>query len=288
MPFTRKHTRIPRPADPVAQLIHAQRTRRDWSFAKLAAAAGLQSPAYVFHIENGTKTPSPPVARRLAEALGLDPELLAAWATTRGRANLAASLEAAERVRAWLADDAARPLPAWGRAEEEVPGGTETPTRPRLPEIALVDAPDVAPAHAPGTLAISVLPEGADPLAGESAGRAIETIHVERTMLPPLEPGARLVGFRLSAHGARRIPESLRAGDCVVVLLGDDAAGPDTPCAIRVGTRVEIMRQPARALAPHLPPPRPAQDSEASARRTPAADGGQLVGRVVLAIRRWL
>ena len=284
MRLARKPPQTKRPADPVAQLIHAQRTRRDWSFAKLAAAAGLQSPAYVFHIENGTKTPRPAVARRLAEALGLDAELLVAWAISRGRADLASSLQAAERVRAWLEETRALPLPAGEGERGEASSRASAAASTQPPDT----GQGTAPLTSPGSITIPVLPEGADPLAADIAERAIETIHVERSMLPPLNAGARLVAFRLSAHGARRIPESLRAGDCVVVLLGDEPAGPDTPCAIRVGARVEIMRQPASAPATHLPPPRPAHDSEASATRTAAAERGRLVGRVVLAIRRWL
>ena len=249
--------------DPIAKLIHSQRMLREWSLARLASAAKLRSPAYVFHIENGTKTPSPGVARRLAVALGLDPELLAAWSVSRGRAGLASALDAAERVRAWLDESGAGSLPGL----HEHRGGTQ----PRSDSVQ-----------------VPIIPEGADPLAGDLEDLAIESIRIDRALLPPLEAGARLVGFRLSAHGARRVPESLRTGDCVIVLLSGEAAGPDTPCAVRVGARVEIMRWRAGTGDTHLPLPVTTTDSERSLARTNPAEAGTIVGRVVLAIRRWL
>src|SRR4051794_35341602 len=63
---------IPAAPDPIALLIRSRRLGREWSLARLAAEARLRSPAYVFHIENGSKAPSVAVARRLAMALGLE------------------------------------------------------------------------------------------------------------------------------------------------------------------------------------------------------------------------
>jgi transcriptional regulator with XRE-family HTH domain len=244
--------------DEVARMIRSRRHHLDWSLARLASASGLRSPAYIFHIENGSKTPSEPVARRIAEALGLDPELLAAWAQARGRVGLQVALDAAETLRRWRAGEGAR-APA-GESDAAISGMVEVP----------------------------LLPEGADPAAGPLFARAIETLRLDRALLPPLSADAVLVGYRLSAHGARRIPEALRPGDGVVVLLGADPPGPDTPCAMRVGGRIEITRLRAHEGAAHLPPSGGANDSWESGARPAPAGAGSIAGRVVLVFRRWL
>src|SRR5437867_7908398 len=108
-----KPTTTTKAPDRIAEMIRTRRSQLDWSLAKLALAAGLRSPAYVFHIENGSKAPSVAVARRLAAALSLDPELLAAWARARHRSDLGTALDASETVRHWLghAGDSGAPEP---------------------------------------------------------------------------------------------------------------------------------------------------------------------------------
>ena len=252
--------------DDVAGLIRSRRTQLDWSLARLARASGLKSPAYVFHIENGSKTPRESVARRIAEALSLDPELLAAWARARGRADLGTALAASERIRAWLRESGGG-------------GGNERLAAPSA---------DVEARAESEALDVPLLPEGADPAAGPVAAIAIETLRLPRRLLPPLPAAGSLVGYRLSAHGARRMPDSLHPGDCVVVLLGDEPPGPDAPCAVRIGGRVEIARVRVRDGAVHLSAPGAAHDGDHPGPRIGPADGRTLVGRVVLAFRRWL
>ena len=106
-------------------------------------------------------------------------------------------------------------------------------------------------------------------------------------MLPALEPEARLVGYRVTAHGARRLSELLRPGDCVVVRLGSDAPPADAPCAVRIGARIELARVRVREGLVYLPPSAEANDSARSEVRIGAAEH-VLVGRVVLTFRRWL
>src|SRR5438093_11001002 len=110
-----KPTTTTKAPDRIAEMIRTRRTQLDWSLAKLAVAAGLRSPSYVFHIENGSKAPSLAVARRLAAALGLDPELLAAWARTRHRSDLGSALDASETVRRWLGRSRDEEMPAEAR-----------------------------------------------------------------------------------------------------------------------------------------------------------------------------
>ncbi len=270
--------------DAVARLIRSRRTELDWSLASLARAAGLHSPAYIFHIENGSKMPSEGVARRIASALGLDPELLAAWARARGRADLHTALEASDTMRRWLGD------PSESTAATRAPA---PPDRACDAEVART-APELqgrgdAAADVAARLDsvdVPVLTEGEDPEAGSM--RAIETLRLARALFPPLDPGARLIAYRLSAHGARRIPETLRPGDCVVVRLDADPPGPDAPCAVRLGGRVEIARARVRDGMVYLPPPGGADDGERPNPSGGAAERPTIVGHVVLAVRRWL
>jgi transcriptional regulator with XRE-family HTH domain len=255
--------RTPAPAgDEIALLIRSRRSQLDWSLARLARASGLRSPAYVFHIENGTKMPREHVARRIAAALALDPELLAAWARARGRADLGSAIAASERLRAWMRETRAAPAES-----DEPPSGRAGP---------------------PDMLDVPLLPEGADPASGPIAARAVETLRLARELFPPLAADSVLVGYRLSAHGARRMPDVLRPGDCVVVRLGAEPPGPDAPCAVRNAGRVEIARVRVRDGVVYLPGPGGGHDSERSGVRIGPADGGTLVGGVVLAFRRWL
>src|SRR5262245_9331038 len=84
--------------DPILLRIRQRRRELGMSYARLARAAALRSPSYVFHIENGHKVPSESVARRLAGALGEDPELFVAWAIARQRAPLGSVLEASRTL----------------------------------------------------------------------------------------------------------------------------------------------------------------------------------------------
>jgi transcriptional regulator with XRE-family HTH domain len=287
-----KPTTTTKAPDRIAEVIRTRRNQLDWSLAKLAVAAGLRSPSYVFHIENGTKAPSVAVARRLAAALGLDPELLAAWARTRHRSDLGTALDASETVRHWLGRSRVEEAPAEeSRPMTPTTAGREGPASRSLSHDASSAEP---PLHASSAesdvaefVAITVLAEGDDPTREPVASRAIETVRIARALLPPVGAEARLVGYRLSAHGARRMPDALHAGDCVIVLLDAEPPGPDAPCAVRLGGRVEIARVRMRDGVAHLPAPASANDSEHSDVVLGPA-GGAIVGRVVVAFRRWL
>src|SRR5437870_2577507 len=95
MPARRKRP-LPQDSDPILARIRFQRRRMGLSFHRVAIRAGIKSPAYVFHIENGDRVPSGDVAARLAGALGLDERLLTAWARALQRGDLMSVLGAAE------------------------------------------------------------------------------------------------------------------------------------------------------------------------------------------------
>src|SRR5436309_2680924 len=104
--------RPPAAADELCRLVRSRRKELGWSLATLAKRASLRSPAYIFHIENGHKTPSPRVAARIAAALGLDEHVLRSWSVARSRSGLSPALEAAATVSRFLGlprDDAQTP-----------------------------------------------------------------------------------------------------------------------------------------------------------------------------------
>jgi transcriptional regulator with XRE-family HTH domain len=261
--------RDPAYPDEVATAIGVRRRELGWSFAKLAKLSGLQSSAYVFHIENGHKLPSEPVARRIAAALGLDAELLAAWSRARGRADLPNALEAARTLSRLLGRQA--PAAPQGHAihtEAASRGPAATPPR--------------APIETADLLAVPLLPEGFDPAAlADERLPALDTLRLDRRLFPPLAAVVRPIAYRLSAHGARGIPDVLAPGDCVVVSRDGETPALESPVALRRGGRVEIARWrgdlPVAATAP---------DSDRPVE--PAASASDVIGRVVVAFRRWL
>lgn len=224
-------------ADPIAALIRRRREALGWSLAKLADASGIRSPSYVFHLENGHKAPSVAVARRIAAALAEDEELFRAWALVRGRGDLPSVLGASR-----VLDEALRLRePGEAAALESKPAAPGTVT--------------------PAIVSVAFLPEGADP--DDPAVVAFETLSLDARVLPPLARFGRLFGYRLSAHGARRAPDVLRHGDCVVIGSDDEPPRADGLYALRVGGRIELGR-----AEPH--------------------DAPVVAGKMILAFRRWL
>lgn len=259
----RKQTNVAKAAadrnDPVASRMRERRAALGWSLGKLARASGLRSPSYVFHIENGQKVPSDQVALRLAEALGEDPELYRAWARARCRTDLSTVLESADTLRRLLAQT------EWG-LEQEGPRTTAGP--------------------AGAVLRLPVLEEGTDP-DGPGAG-AIDWIHLDLKILPPGEAPGQPFAYRLTAHGVRRVPELLRPGDCVVISRTDEPPMSDAAYAVRIGPRVELSR--VQLLGEELLLPGAARGREPERLETPggAPARSPVVGKVVVAFRRWL
>ncbi len=268
--------------DAVAARITSKRRQLGWSFARLAKAAQLQSPAYVFHIENGHKVPTEAVAIRIARALDLDEELLAAWSRARGRTHLEGAIAAARTLERLLGEHASQP----SRVEP-------APTR----DAGLVPAPANAPAQATSSpsaqtisgeeawadlLIVPLLPEGFDPSGvADAALPVLERLRLDRRLFPPLASIARPVAYRLGAHAVRGIAGLLSPGDCVVVSRDGEPPVLDALTAVRRGGRVEIVRWSPR----HLPAIAGAPDSHAPPE--PDVSAG-IVGRVVVAFRRWL
>jgi transcriptional regulator with XRE-family HTH domain len=252
-----KRTKDAAPTDPIAQRIRARRKELGLSLRELAKRAGLASASHVFHLENGQKAPSEKVAGRLAEALGEDPELLRAWALARNRADLATAMAAASTLAGLL--------------------GHEPRTEQR-PE----------PNDTEGLVRVPVIPEGAEPAGpGQRETGAIEVLRLDPRLFPNLAGVIRPFAYRLSAHGARRLPD-LRPGDCVVISRSREEPVDDAAYAVRLGPRIELARLRIQDGVLHLLEATHARDSERLVSPDDRDPSALIVGKVVVAIRRWL
>ncbi len=267
------------PSDAVAALIATRRRQLGWSFARLAKAAQLQSPAYVFHIENGHKLPSEAVAIRIARALDLDEELLGAWSRARGRTHLEGAMAAARTLERLLGEHGAQPLDARPEPSRIGSPARTTADQPAASGDAASSAHPI-PVLDPSAdlLIVPLLPEGFDPTSVTDADLPIlETLRLDRRLFPPLARVVRPVAYRLGAHGVRGVSGLLSPGDCVVVSRDGEPPVLDAPTAVRNGGRVEIVRWGRRDL------PTVARESDSH----PPSEPG-VVGRVVIAFHRWL
>jgi hypothetical protein len=153
-----------------------------------------------------------------------------------------------------------------------------------------------------------VLPEGADP--DDPGVVPIETLTLDVRLFPSLEGIARLFGYRLSAHGVRGVSDQLRPGDCVVIGHDREPPAEHALVAVREGARVEIVvlgrtPRPATAVASrggavpsraetvdphpgHLRSRSGSPDSSSSVSSSTADSRRPIVGKVLLAFRRWL
>ena len=243
--------------DPIAQRIQARRKELGLSLRDLAKRAGLASASHVFHLENGHKAPSEAVAARLAEALGEDPELLGAWARARNRADLATAMAAVSTLVGLL--------------------GHEPPA-----------SPPREPNETQSLVRVPVIAEGSEPAGpGQRETGAIEVLRLDPRLFPNLSGVIRPFAYRLTAHGARRLND-LRPGDCVVISRSREEPVDEAAYAVRLGPRIELARLRIQDGVLHL---LEATDTRASGRpvspveRDPSA---LIVGKVVVAIRRWL
>jgi hypothetical protein len=232
------------------------------SLWKLANASGLRSASYVFHIENGHKAPSEEVASRLAMALGDDPALYRAWARARSRTDLSTAMESAETLRRLLGAP-----PGEALSEPAFPAvGNETG---RVP---LVRVP--------------LLEEGADPDHRDLA--VLDWMDLDPKIFPPGLTPILPFAYRLTAHGVRRLPDLLHPGDCVVVSRADEPPMDDTAYAVRIGPRVELSRVQRQGDDLVLPAGTREREPERLAAPAGGAASERIVGRVVVALRRWL
>ncbi len=237
-------------SDPFAARIRQRRLARGLSFRKLAALAGLASPAFVFHIENGTKLPSEATAARLAAALGDDEDLFRAWARCRGRGDLETVLEAAAVLRGSgggspsAADSAARihvadvdQAPGLAAAREIAP-----PTSQDVP-FAWGNAPSGSEsARDRARLRVPVLDSGLDP-GNDLHPRCAVLGHlrIDVSDLPDPTTWVRPIAYRIAERDHRRVPE-LEAGGIALVTRAITPPRPAEVCAVRNRGAVMLTR----------------------------------------------
>jgi transcriptional regulator with XRE-family HTH domain len=190
--------------------VHHRRAILGLTLRDLARRANIGSPSFVLYIENGSRIPSPAVARRLAIALSDDPSLYEAWARLLGRTSPRAALAAAQRI---LEEQSAAPLDV----------------------ISLVDAPPRT-----ACLRVPVIAAGADPGTGlRPECPVFETLRIPWSLLPAntsLPYAAPLEG-----DWASRVPEL--AGRGLALLVRDHAwPEPRSIHAVRMEGGVRLAR----------------------------------------------
>jgi transcriptional regulator with XRE-family HTH domain len=227
--------------DPFAARIRQRRLARGLSFRKLAALAGLASPGFVFHIENGTKTPSEETAARLAAALGDDEQLFRAWARCRHRGDLTTVLEAAALLGSTDRADVAGQNP--GVTLEPLPATTAVSLQGQEPApFAWGDAPSPTGSSDRARLKVPVLDSGLDPGSGlHPACRVLGYLRIDVSDLPDPTTWVRPIAYRIAERDHRRVPE-LETGSLALVTRATGPPRPAEVCAVRNRGAVMLSR----------------------------------------------
>jgi len=105
------------------------------------------------------------------------------------------------------------------------------------------------PAQAPATevprpkVLVPELAEGSDPAEDSRAGtRVVDTHRIDADSLAGIEPLVRPFAYRLSAQGARRVRDALRAGDLAIATRQFWPLEPAAPCVVRLSGHVLLAR----------------------------------------------
>jgi transcriptional regulator with XRE-family HTH domain len=244
--------------DPVTvrllELLYRRRKEKGWTVRDLAAAAGV-SPSYVSLIENGHKIPDARTIERLGRALDIDPRLLSAWVTVRGRSTdatsaIVAAHELLERLELLdqsspsresppaalaamappplyssaafrVAEPPAAPMADASRRREEPQMREESRARPAMPVPQLPDA-------ARYVIGIPMVEAGLAP--GDPAGadsKPHRPLWVDRRVLPERDELRGAFAWRLGRREVERIRHAYRRGDLVVIAPDAWVASPD-------------------------------------------------------------
>ena len=275
--------------DSVARSLRAARERRGLTTRELAARIGV-SPAFITLIETGRKRPSAENARALAKVLGLPEEPLIAWVEMGGRYDrrMNATKLIGEYLRAMARH---RPAADPPRAEPDSSQRLEG-ARHMLYSLSKATDRGEMPAAtrligALGALGRNVQPapllaEGADPGRGGSPwDLAEDTVVIDRNLLPA-QTADDLWAYRISDAGARHAPDTLAAGDVVVLTREVWPLIGGAVYAVWLEGRVELSRVSAKeeSLVVLL-----AGEVELIRLPGPGVAPDELRGRVVLLVR---
>ncbi len=205
----------PRPSrDPVTErlldLLRRTRRERGMTVRDLAEAAGV-SPSYISLIEHGKKVPDAGTIERIGRVLGIDPGLLRAWVTVRGRSDDALeSVEAAHELMERLGlEDEMRNRRSSGPLDS-VGESVSLHLREPIEEYKLAYR---LPISEPRTVSVPVLQEGTEPGGG---GRESRPLLLDERVAERL-PLTGAWAWRMSKVGVERIPGVYRPGDFVVI-----------------------------------------------------------------------
>ena len=296
--------RPPRGRDPVTQrlldLLYQARKARGLTVRQLADLAGI-SPSYVSLIENGHKVPDASTIDRIGRVLGLDPKLLNAWVTVRGRsADTGEAIDAARELveqlglsdpgdAAWRPEAATRaarqPGPLHALSAPPASAGYSSYPDLRMRDELRAELPD-ADRYVIG---VPLVEEGTEPIPGTPPAADRRPLWIDRRSLPERDELRGAYAWRVSSKGIERLPGVYRRGDMVVIsplLWTPDNLNPKMVFAVRhdgglVLSRVSwtggsLILLPARGVAAAV---------------IPAANEGELgraiAGRVILAVQRF-
>jgi transcriptional regulator with XRE-family HTH domain len=261
--------------DPLAHRLRERRTALSLSYRKLAAMAGLQSPSFVYHVENGHKFPSEEVAARLARALGEDEELYRAWSRVRRRGDLDSTLAAARRL---LREDLGGGVAAENGTAPSAPAPVAAPA-PEFP----VQRTEAAASGGP-RLKVPVVPAGADP--GDALRPSCPVVgHVRVDAAMVAEPERLIRPYAVPMFGAfaRRVPD-LGVGHLALIARDPRPPRPGEVWAVRAGGRVSLSRVVWNGAALLLQPAPGSSDFEVIPAQGDDGVRARLAGRLAAAL----
>ncbi len=220
--------------DPAGRHLRRMREDRRLTVRALAVRVGLKESAasYISQLESGAKFPSPGLALRLAEALGDDPRIYAAWAALGRRSDVAGTMRKLQALMDLLA--------AGGPAEGTIaPRAESAAAAPEPADEAVLapvgstarehfeglhgPAPRAVPPRAPGEevppsrILVPVLEEGADPRDPRQAAVRGEPLRLDPRVMAAVEPLRQPFAYRATEPAARRVRDLLGPGDAAVL-----------------------------------------------------------------------
>ena len=192
------------------ELLRRSRRESGMTVRELAQKAGV-SPSYISLIENGRKVPDAGTIERIGQALELDPALLKAWVTVRGRSDdteksVQAAYELMDRLKMVSNVRNRRPGVRAMRALEP----DDLYLREPVAEFGVAYE---LPISEPRTVSVPVLQEGTEPGGG---GRESRPLLLDERVAERL-PLTGAWAWRMSKVGVERIPGVYRPGDFVVI-----------------------------------------------------------------------
>ncbi|HEY6867415.1 MAG TPA: helix-turn-helix transcriptional regulator [Candidatus Eisenbacteria bacterium] len=203
--------------DPIGRRIRSLRIARGLSLQRLSDLVGA-APSHIFHVENGAKVPSEPLAARIARALGEDEGAFRAWSRLRQRTSVSAALAAAAVLADYMARDAG--------------GGGEAPSPPTRGQ----------PVSGPARLLVPLLADTADPGESTRPPGSIGTLRLDAADLGAAADLDRPFAYRAGGAGLSRVPDLAAEGTAVVLTRRVLPFEPNEVYAVRAGGGVSLAR----------------------------------------------